>query len=63
MMKTFKVLFVNTVKSGQRQAAKQEEHGFLKHLANNWKKAVAKMKNMLKVNLIVKLRLVVLQHC
>ena len=32
MMKTSKVLFANTVKSGQRQATKQEEHGLLNHL-------------------------------
>ena len=44
MMKTFRVLSVNTVKSGQRQAAKLEEHGLLKHLRSNWTKAIAKMK-------------------
>ena len=32
MMKNFKVLSVNIAKSGQRQATKQEEHGFLNHL-------------------------------
>ena len=32
MMKTFKVLSVNTVKSGQGQATKLEVHGLLNHL-------------------------------
>ena len=43
MMKTFKVLSVYIVKSGQRQTTKLEEHGLLNRIANNWKKAVAKM--------------------
>ena len=39
MMKTFKVFSVNTVKSGKRQAGTWVTKPF-----NNWKKAVAKMK-------------------